>query len=117
MTGATIVIDDAAATDTIRSVKERVFAANSELYVHRQRLVYRPGPRGMDALANDLTLGGTGVPRDGSAELDVSTGPLTRDEVAALGPEVFEFTFILANYYCDFVFKLDNCSKSESFFV
>ncbi len=71
MTGAAIVIDNAAATDTIRSVKERVYAANRELPVRRQRLVYRPGPRGLEALADDETLGGAGVARNGTAELDV----------------------------------------------
>ncbi len=71
MTGAAILIDDASAADTILSVKERVFAANRELPVRRQRLVYRPGPRGMEALADDETLGGAGVAQDGSAELDV----------------------------------------------
>ena len=71
MTGAAIVIDDASATDTVLSVKQRVFAANRELPVRRQRLVYRPGPRGLDALADDETLGGAGVAQDGTAELDV----------------------------------------------
>ena len=88
MTGAAIAIDDAAATDTIRSVKERVFAANRELPVRRQRLVYRPGPRGLEALADDETLGGAGVARDGTAELDVLLTELTDAEVAALGKEV-----------------------------
>ncbi len=89
MTGAAIAIDDAAATDTIRSVKQRVYAANRELPVRRQRLVYRPGPRGLEALADDETLGGAGVARDGTAELDVLlAGPLTDEEVAALGKEV-----------------------------
>jgi len=74
MTGAAIVIDDASATDTIMSVKARVFAANRELPVRRQRLVYRPGPRGMEALADDETLGGAGVAQDGSAELDLLMG-------------------------------------------
>ena len=71
MTGATIAIDNATAADTILSVKQRVFAANRSLYVRRQRLVYRPGPCGMDALADDETLGSAGVARDGTAELDV----------------------------------------------
>jgi hypothetical protein len=71
MTGVTIAIDDASASDTILSVKERVHAANRKLPVYRQKLVYRPGPRGMKALANDETLGGAGVAQDGSAELDV----------------------------------------------
>ena len=71
MTGATIAINDAAAADTIRSVKQRVYAANRELPVRRQRLMYRPGARGMEALADDETLGGAGVARDGTAKLDV----------------------------------------------
>ena len=87
MTGAAIAIDDAAATDTILSVKERVFAANRELPVRRQRLVYRPGPRGIAALADDETLGGAGVARDGTAELDVLLELLTDEEAAALGDE------------------------------
>ena len=83
MTGATIAIDDAAAADTILSVKERVFAANRELPVRRQRLVYRPGPRGMEALADDETLGGAGVARDGTAKLDVLQADLSSAEVYA----------------------------------
>ena len=71
MNGAALVIDAAAVTDTILSVKERVFAANRNLHVRRQRLVYRPGPRGMEALADDETLGGAGVAQDGTAELDM----------------------------------------------
>ena len=88
MTGATIAIDDAAVADTILSVKRRVFAANRELPVRRQRLVYRPGPHGMEALADDETLGGAGVARDGSAELDVLLAELTEEEMAALGEKV-----------------------------
>lgn len=53
MLGAVIPIDGAAAADTILSLKRRVFAANRELRVRQQRLMYRPGPFGMDALAND----------------------------------------------------------------
>jgi hypothetical protein len=88
MTGATISIDDATATDTVLSVKQRVFAANRQLPVRRQRLMYRPGPYGMDALADDETLGGAGVAQDGSAELDVLLAGLTEEEAAELGPEV-----------------------------
>ncbi len=88
MTGAVIAIDDAAATDTILSVKERVFAANRKLFVRRQRLVYQPGPFGMDALADDETLGGAGVAQDGSAKLDVLLADLTAAEVAELGSQV-----------------------------
>jgi hypothetical protein len=71
MTGAVIVIDDASAADTIRNVKKRVFASDPDLSVRRQRLVYQSGPYGMDALADDETLGGAGVARDGTAKLDV----------------------------------------------
>ncbi len=88
MPGAAIAIDDAAATDTILSVKQRVFAVNRELPVRRQRLMYRPGPHGMEALADDETLGGAGVAQDGTAELDVLVVPLTDEEMAALGQEV-----------------------------
>ena len=84
MTGAAIAIDDAAADDSILSVKRRVFAANHKMPMRRQRLVYRPGPYGMEALADDETLGGAGVARDGTAELDVLLEPLTAKEVAEL---------------------------------
>ncbi len=88
MTGAAIAIDDASATDTILSVKERVHAANRKLPVHRQRLVCRAGPRGIEALVDDETLWGAGVARDGSGELDVLLEPLTVAELEALGPKV-----------------------------
>ncbi len=89
MAGATIAIDDAAAEDTILSVKQRVFAANRKLFVRRQRLVYSAGPRGMDALADDETLGGAGVARDGTAELDVLVADLTAAEAEELGKKVW----------------------------
>jgi hypothetical protein len=88
MNGAAIAIDDASATDTICSVKERVFASNHKLPVRRQQLVYRPGPHGMEALADDETLGGAGVAQDGTAELDVFLAELTDEEMNALGPKV-----------------------------
>jgi hypothetical protein len=43
-----IVIDDAAAADSIMSVKQSVFAINREMPVHVQCLRYRPGPRGIE---------------------------------------------------------------------
>ena len=89
MTGAAITIGDASADDTILSVKERVFAANRHLPVRRQRLVYRPGPHGMEPLADDETLGGAGVARDSTAELDVLLVELTEEEIAALGVKVW----------------------------
>jgi hypothetical protein len=88
MTGATIVVDDATAADTVLSVKQRVFAANRQLPVRRQRLVYRPGPHGINPLADDETLGGAGVARDGTAELDVLLAELTEEEITALSAEV-----------------------------
>ncbi len=88
MTGAAIAIDDASATDTVLSVKERVFAANRQLPVRRQRLVYRPGPHGIEPLLDDETLGGAGVARDGTAELDVLLAELTAAEAKELGDMV-----------------------------
>ena len=84
MNGAAIVIDDASAVDTILSVKERVFAVNRELPVRRQQLMYRPGPRGIEPLADDETLGGAGVAQDGTAELDVLLSVLTEAEAASV---------------------------------
>ena len=88
MAGAAIVINDAADNDTILSVKQRVLSANRDLFVRRQRLVYSAGPRGMDALADDETLGGAGVARDGSAEIDVLLADLTAADKFVLGHEV-----------------------------
>jgi hypothetical protein len=88
MTGASIIIDDATAVDTILSIKHRLFAANRTLYVRRQRLVYCAGPFGMDALADDETLGGAGVAQDGSAELDVLLADLTESDLVELGAKV-----------------------------
>ena len=92
MTGACIVIEDASAVDTIHSVKQRVFAANPKMPVRRQRLVYRPGPRGMEPLEDFETLNGAGVARDGTAELDVLLETsLTEDELEALERQVLIF--------------------------
>ena len=88
MAGAAIAIDDATATDTILSVKQRVFALNRKLFVRRQRLVHSAGPHGIDPLADDETLGGAGVAQDGSAELDVLLEVLTEDEKEELNEEV-----------------------------
>jgi hypothetical protein len=88
MTGAAITIDDVAATDSILSVKERVFAANPKLPVRRQRLVYRPGPRGMEALADDETLGGAGLAQNGTDELEMLLVDLTEGEAAELGQKL-----------------------------
>ncbi len=88
MSGASFVIDDASAADKIRSVKRRVFALNPMLPVRRQRLVYSAGPHGIDALADDETLGGAGVAQDGTAVLDVLLADLTTAEAHALGSRV-----------------------------
>ena len=90
MTGAAIAVDDAAAADTILSVKQRVFAFSPKLPVYRQRLMYRPGPHGIEPLADNETLGGAGVAQDGSAELDLLLGPadLTSAEKNDLQKEV-----------------------------
>ena len=88
MSGAVIGIDDASANDTIRSVKERVFASNRKLHVRRQLLMYRPGPRGMEPLADDETLGGAGVAQDGTAELDVLLLESKPEDVAAINGNV-----------------------------
>ena len=50
--------------------------------------MYSAGPRGMDALADDETLGGAGVAQDGSAELDVSVADLTEAEATELDQKV-----------------------------
>ena len=88
MAGSAIAIDDVDVADTVLSVKERVYIANPKLYVRRQRLVYTAGPCGMDALADDETLGGAGVAQDGSAKLDVLLVDLTVAELADLNPQV-----------------------------
>ncbi len=89
MNGAVISIDGVSATDKIRSVKERVFAANPNFLVRWQRLVYRPGPRGMEPLADGQTLGGAGVAQDGSAELDLLLADLSEAEMAQVGQKVW----------------------------
>ncbi len=116
MTGAVIAIDDASAADSIRSVKQRVFAANHKLPVRRQRLMYRPGPRGMEPLADDDTLGGAGVAQDGSAELDVLLMELTAEEAAALSPMVWHWTgrnhSITMLHLCNYIGIWHSCFHS-----
>jgi hypothetical protein len=103
MSGAAIAIDDAAAADTVLSVKQRVCAANAALPVHRQRLVFRAGPRGLAPLSNGMTLRKAGVEAaaaaaaaaaDGAADgaavvLDVVLADeMSADAVSALGFKV-----------------------------
>ena len=111
MTGATIAIDDASAIDTILSVKERVFAANRKMPVRRQRLVYRPGPRGMDALADNETLGGAGVAQDGSAELDVLLADLSAVEQKRICIQVWYYV-VVATIVCRLLFWWNFCHMS-----
>jgi hypothetical protein len=96
MTGAAIFIDDASVVDTVLSVKERVFVVNPEFRVRQQRLMYRPGPCGMEPLADDETLGGAGVARDGTAELDVLLADLTEEDVEELGQYVWHERVLLS---------------------
>ena len=112
MTGAAIAIHDATAADTILSVKQRIFAANRHLLVNRQRLVYRPGPHGMEPLADDETLGGAGVARDSTAELDVLIEPLTRKELKALGEKVRALLMVNSRYQ-HIIFVLETTSSTS----
>ncbi len=86
--GNSIILDDASADETIRSIKERVYSLVTKLPVRRQRLVYSAGPRGMDALADDETLGGAGVAQNGSAELDVLLVDVTAKHSNVIAQEV-----------------------------
>ena len=83
-------IEDAAMTDTIASVKQRLFALNRKLPMRRQRIVYNAGQSGIEPLADSVTLGGAGVIRDGSAKLDVLIADLTEAEQAELDLELLE---------------------------
>ncbi len=106
MAGATIAIQDASATDTILSVKQRVFAVNDKLPVRRQRLVY--GPHGIDPLANDETLGRAGVAQDGSAKLDMLLVDLNPEEMKTLCQKVY---IVLS---CGHMWKTDWCFAAIS---
>ena len=62
------------------SVKEQVFAANSELPVRQQQqLVHRPGPHCIDAQAEDATLDGAGVAEVGAVEPNVLLAQSNRE--------------------------------------
>ncbi len=100
MNGASIFIQDVSETDTILSLKERVFALNCKMYVRRQRLVYSAGPHGMNALADNETLGGAGVAQDGTAKFDVLLVDLTAVEMAQLDIKVNFLTGILGRHRC-----------------
>lgn len=88
MAGASVALEDSSASDTILNVKKRVYALNRKMPVRRQRLVYQPGPFGMDALADNITLGGAGVAQDGTAQLDVLLADLTEADKTELGQKV-----------------------------
>ena len=130
MTGATIAIDDATANDTILSVKRRVFARNNQMFVRRQRLVYQPGPYGMDPLADDETLGGAGVTQDGSAKLDVLLENLSEEQAAEVNKTVrslrsFKLLVTYFHYLQLILYQFDfwfishciplNCSCAENY--
>jgi hypothetical protein len=87
MAGSVIALDDTSASDTILSIKERALDYNPKLYVSRQRLMYRPGPHGINPLADDETLGGAGVAQDGSAEIDLLLADLTDVETEERGQQ------------------------------
>jgi hypothetical protein len=112
MAGAAIPIDDAAQTDTVRSVKQRVFAANNKLFVRRQRLVYMSGLYGMNPLADNETLGGAGVAQDGSAELDVLLADLTAAEAEELGQKVW-FSVTPFSYCVGFAHIIQAASMTQ----
>lgn len=88
MAGVSIDIDNASATDTILSVKQRVYELDHKLHIRRQRLVYPPGRFGMDSISDDETLGGADFARDGSAKLDVLLVDLTAEDSYTLGRSV-----------------------------
>ncbi len=83
MSGAAVELC-VAATDTVRALKARVFAANGNFRVDAQHIVYRAGPRGIAPLDDEQTLGGAGVARDGSAVLDVLIEPSKRAIISSL---------------------------------
>ena len=91
MAGVSIEIDNASATDTILSVKQRVYELDRKLHFRRQRLVYLPGRFGMDSLADDETLGGADVAQDGSAKLDVLLVDLTAEDAERLRFKVSKY--------------------------
>jgi hypothetical protein len=88
MKGASIVVDNASAADTVLSIKKRLFALNPKLPVRRQRLMYSNGPHGMEALGDKETLCDAGVVEDGSAELDLLLTDLTQIETHRLNIKV-----------------------------
>ena len=101
MTGASMTINNVSAADTVLTVKERVFALNSKLPVRRQQLVYRPGPHGVKPLADKETLGGAGVPQDGSAHIELLPIKLSKTDAAKLGPKVWRYWLC---WLCDLLY-------------
>ena len=88
MTGATISIEDASAEDCVWEIKQLVYEHNRKMPAHLQRLMYRPGPYGIDPLPDNETLGGAGVAQDWSAELDVLLVEMTEAEIVVLNSKV-----------------------------
>jgi len=58
---------------TILELKRRIQANNKLEYleIYRQRLMYRPGPHGIEPLANDLTLAECGIQQIGEKPIEV----------------------------------------------
>ncbi len=88
--GATYVIDNVTASDTVLRVKEIVFAANRKMHVRQQQLACRLGPHGLRYLANQETLGDAGMAQDGSAELVMRLEALPTAEAKKIGRKVYK---------------------------
>ncbi len=91
-----------------------MFAKNNALRAYRQRLVYSAGPHGMEPLADNETLGGAGVARDGSAKLSMTLADLTDLEI--LGEKVSHFFILLFESAARLSFTVHNgaCSGMSS---
>jgi hypothetical protein len=89
-TGPAIVINDVLATDTILSVKQRIFAANRTMHPRRQQLINMYGHGMLSAvwLVDDDTLARSSAREGGSGQLAVALERLSDTEAEALGPQV-----------------------------
>ena len=75
---------------TILELKRRIQANNEigNLEIYRQRLVYRPGPLGMESLADDLTLDECGIRQIAGVEIEVDL--LLDGDLLEFSPEIIE---------------------------
>ena len=85
--GATLLIQNVSAVDTILTVKEIIFASNRKMHVRRQQLGYKLS-HGIRLLADGETLGGAGLAQDGSAELVMLLDAIPAAEAKKLGRKV-----------------------------